>query len=506
MHRKKVAIVGSGCSGIGALWALQTTDHEVHLYEAKDRLGGHTNTVTFKNGNNETPVDTGFIVMNSATYPNFIAFLKQLSVQTVATQMTFGVSRDRGLFEWSGTSLSSIFAQTENVFRLGMWRLLFDVIRFNQFSLDLLAVEDEIEVIQNDSSKGPSRDQRLQESIGEYLEREGYSEVFKDDYLIPMTAAVWSTSPDKCFLEFPAVTLIRFLWNHHLLSTLAARPDWLTIPAGSRTYIDAVLQDFPKERIHLDTPVLSIWNDDDGRVVLQTRQHETEVYDHVVLACHGDQVLDIVRDQATLEETDILSKFETSRNEAVLHTDTSLMPQRSVTWSAWNYLTQSTADAKNVDKICLTYWMNLLQHIPSDVFGPVLVTLNPLHEPDPKLTHGRWTYHHPLYNAAAIRSQKLLANIQNTRHISYAGAWTKYGFHEDGFSSGLKVATEHLSAKLPFEFLDSTFSRGNRPELEWKDHCVRLAITILHFWISLFAEVIGMPSRALQRQRQKKLV
>ncbi|KAI9681362.1 MAG: hypothetical protein M1817_002645 [Caeruleum heppii] len=478
MHRKKVAVVGSGCSGIGAVWALKSTSHEVHLYEAESRLGGHTNTVPFEKGPYRTMVDSGFIVLNSATYPNFLAFLKQLGIKAISTDMTFGVSRDQGKFEWAGTSLSAVFTQRSNIFSLRMWRMIFDIIRFNQFALDLLSKEETVEGLSNGQDCGhhTQKKSRRQETIGEYIEREGYSNAFRDDYLIPMTAAVWSTSPDKVSLDFPAVTLIRFMWNHHLLTTISAKPEWKTIESRSQSYIDAALKNFPQDRIHLSTPIKSLTNDASGRAILTTSSGRTEAYDHVVLATHGNQALDIIRDNATDEEVDILSGFQTSQNTAVLHSDLSLMPRRRLAWSAWNYVTTSTATTSNISQVCLTYNMNILQHIPRSLFGDVLVTLNPLHPPSKALTQGSYVYAHPLYNNAAIRSQALLPRIQNRRGVSYAGAWTKYGFHEDGFSSGLKVAIESLGAELPFEFVDSTYSRGRRPVLGWRDWVVRVLV------------------------------
>ena len=353
--------------------------------------------------------------------------------------------------------------------------MIFDIIRFNAFALDLLVDEPESEVDPSEAN-GSTADANKsgQQSIGEYLDQHGYSDAFKNDYLTPMTASVWSTRPDKASLEFPAITLIRFLWNHHLLNTIAARPTWMTIPGGSYQYIEAALAGFPDSNIHLSTPVTSVRNEI-GRVGLATASGKTEVFDHVILATHGDTATSIIQSSATKEEMDIMSAFQASRNTAVLHSDLSLMPQKEITWSSWNYITQ-LPNAGNNPTVCLTYWMNLLQHIPSSKFGPVLVTLNPLHRPDPALSQGEWTYHHPLYNGAAVRSQSLLPRIQNTRGISYAGAWTKYGFHEDGFSSGLKVAVEHLGAKLPFEFVDSTFSRGRRPRIGWVDLGLRMVI------------------------------
>ncbi|KAI1343963.1 FAD/NAD(P)-binding domain-containing protein [Xylariaceae sp. FL0016] len=487
--RKKVAIVGSGCAGIGALWALNRTHHDVYLYEAADRLGGHTNTVEWTKGKFRTLVDTGFIVLNTATYPNFINFLRAINVKTVATQMTFGVSRDKGKFEWAGTSLDSIFCQRRNIFSPKMWRLIFDIIRFNQFALDLLKDEDDSKY---DLATGIKSSVADEETIGQYLDRQGYSDTFRNDYLIPMTAAVWSTSPDKCALEFPAVTLVRFMWNHHLLSTISTRPDWLTLEGGAKSYIDAVMRGFPPNHLHLKTPVKQISNSEHGnKVILHLENGKTELFDHVILATHGDQAYQIIAPTATEEEKSIMSAFQTSENTCVLHSDLAHMPKRENSWSAWNYLTMSSPwTGKDIDQVSLTYNMNLLQHIPREPFGDVLVTLNPIQPPKPETVQGRYSYSHPLYNPAAIRAQELLEKIQNTRGISYAGAWTKYGFHEDGFSSGLHVAKNHLGAKLPFEFVDSTYSRGKQPVLGIMDWLARIYILMIQvFVIDLFGRL-----------------
>lgn len=437
---------------------------------------------------------------------NFLAFLKEIGIVPVPTEMTFGVSRDQGLFEWAGTSLSAVFAQRKNLLQPRMWRMIFDIIRFNQYALDLLSSEEESEVDPSGANGSTPEIYKVphQQSIGDYLDHGNYSDAFRNDYLIPMTAAVWSTSPDKAALEFPAVTLVRFLWNHHLLSTIAARPSWLTIKNGSQQYIDAVMQDFPKERVHLSTPIESLRTQENDQVVLLRNDGNEDVYDHVILATHGDQALQIIRPTATAEESAILSGFKTSTNTASLHSDLSvsplhpssstpifsskltfplppgakkLMPTLPQTWSSWNYIT-TTPTQTSTPTVCLTYNMNILQHIPLPKYGPVLVTLNPLQPPAPSLTQGAWSYNHPLYNKQAIHSQRLLPLIQNTRKISYAGAWTKYGFHEDGFSSGLKVAVEHLGAELPFAFADSTFARGRRPVLGWTDWVVRGFVSV----------------------------
>ncbi|KAI3323700.1 amine oxidase [Xylariaceae sp. AK1471] len=487
--RKKVAIVGSGSAGIGALWALNRTHHDVYLYEAADRLGGHTNTVEWKRGKFRTLVDTGFIVLNTVTYPNFISFLRKINVPTVTTQMTFGVSRDRGKFEWAGNSLDAIFCQRKNLFSPRMWRLIFDIARFNKFALDLLRDDEP-------SSNGSRTPSTSLETIGHYLERQGYSDTFRNDYLIPMTAAVFQTSPEKCALQFPVVALVRVMWNHHLLSTISTRPDWLTLEGGAKSYVDTVMKGFPPNHLFLKTAVKNLSNEKDGRVKLHLENGKTEVYDHVILATHGDQAFQIIAPSATEEEKAIMSNFQTSENTCVLHSDLSLMPKRQKAWSSWNYLTMSSPwTSKDVDHVSLTYNMNILQHIPREAFGDVLVTLNPIHEPKPETVQGRYSYSHPLLTPAAIQAQEKLQRIQNKRGISYAGAWTKYGFHEDGFSSGLHVAMAHLGARLPFEFVDSTFSRGRQPELGILDWLMRIVILIIQVFL------IDLPERLFSRTK-----
>lgn len=496
--RKRVAIVGSGVSGIAAAWALQNSDYEVHIYEEADRLGGHTNTVDFHHGKYKTAVDTGFIVLNTATYPNFINFLKTVNVPTIPTQMTFSVSRDSGLFEWAGTNLLTLFAQPSNLRSLSMWRMIFDIIRFNQYALDLLTDSADSDDLDRDPTDFPE-----EETIGSYLKREGYSNAFRDDYLIPMTAAVWSTSPDKCSLEFPAVTLVRFLWNHHLLTTVGARPQWLTLKQGSKSYIDAVFADFTSSQIHLQTPISKLKFVDDDKIELYTSESRTKLgtFDKVVLATHGPTTSKIIRASASYPEPfeaekEILSAFKTSPNIAFLHSDTSLLPQRRKAWAAWNYLTLSKGypSAQKIDQVCLTYNMNILQHIPTRTFGDVLVTLNPLHRP--KEIQGEYRYEHPLYTVQAMEAQRRLPSIQGRRGVYYAGAWTKYGFHEDGFSSGLEAALD-IGAEIPFEFTDSRYSRGKRPVLGLRDYALRVVLWLLIRVMKLLTLVLGKRSKAV---------
>ncbi|RPD62510.1 FAD/NAD(P)-binding domain-containing protein [Lentinus tigrinus ALCF2SS1-7] len=462
----KIAVVGSGVSGLGATWLLnEYTGHEVHLFEADSRPGGHANTVTFdRPGMKPTGVDTS-IVFNPSTYPNFINFLNQypdLAERILPTEMTFAVSRDMGAFEWAGNNLMTVFCQPSRLLDLEMWRLIYDVVRFNASAQRL--------IVELESNK--ATDEEL--SIGTYLKQHRYSDSFRDNYLIPMTAAIWSTPPDKCALDFPARTLIQFMHNHHLLQ-ITGKPKWLTLRGGSRTYVQKILSRLPSSRLHLSTPIQSVkstrFSENAHIVELTTASGETMEFDHVILACHTDTTVDILNAGGgmTSEEARILEAFKWNRNEAVLHCDERLMPKSRLAWSCWNYLTKSVTDAAgkylpNVNQVSLTYWMNDLQHLSMKDHGPVLVTLNPPFDPKPSLEFGRYKYDHPILSEEAIRAQDELPSIQRTRGISYSGAWTKYGFHEDGFTSGLRAAAALLqpqspssspsnTAKLPFEIV-----------------------------------------------------
>ncbi|KAJ7133404.1 FAD/NAD(P)-binding domain-containing protein [Mycena epipterygia] len=444
--RMKVAVVGSGVSGLGATWLLnEYSEHEVHLFEADNRPGGHANTVKFTPpGKQPVYVDTGFIVFNPSTYPNFIKFLKLHAIRILPTEMTFSVSRDGGLFEWAGSNLMTIFCQPYRLIDPNMWRLIYDVLRFNACARSIITGDFDAEC-----------------SIGEYLDREGYSDSFKDNYLIPMTACIWSTPPDKCAMDFPAKTLIQFLNNHHLLQ-ITGKPSWLTLEGGSRVYVNKILSKLPDAQLHLSTPVTSVSTSvGTSTVQLTTGSGSTETYDHVIFACHSDTALSILRagEGMTADEDEILGMFQWNRNEAVLHSDVKLMPRSRLAWSCWNYLTQSVLDSQgrrkaNSDQVSLTYGMNDLQHIPEAKYGPVLVTLNPPFEPRKGTVAGRYQYDHPVLDARAVRAQKLMPKIQRTRSISYAGAYLKYGFHEDGFASGLAAASHLIpraGRQLPFE-------------------------------------------------------
>jgi Predicted NAD/FAD-binding protein len=269
---------------------------------------------------------------------------------------------------------------------------------------------------------------------------------------------------------------------------------------------------FPSNHVRLNTRVTRLISERDGRVRLHTHSGKSEVFDHVILATHGDQAYQIIRDSATDEEHEILRHFLTSKNVAVLHSDISLMPTSRKAWSAWNYLAKSSSpnlkkQTGNITQVCLTYDMNALQHIPRNIFGKVLVTINPLHEPDPTTVQGRYIYRHPLYTPAAVKAQRRLNEIQNKRGISYAGAWTGYGFHEDAFSSGLKVAVEHLGASIPFEWRDSMFLRGKKPRLTIGEWLMKMLILLIQlFVISVFDKLVGPFTGSWNQERDTKVL
>ena len=417
---------------------------------------------------------------------NFIKFLNKIRVPTMPAQMTFGLSRDHGVFEWARSSPDSIFCQRRHLLSPKMWRTIFDVIRFNQFSLDLL-IEDGAEGVSPSLVNGNGdylhkwQPPKAEDTIAEYLSREGYSDAFRDNYLIPMAMAVWDTTSAKCILELPAVTLVRSLWKHGLLSAIDTGSAWLAIQEGSRAYIDAVMKGFPPNHLFLNTPVSAVTNEREGRVRVHLQDGRTRLYDHVILATPSDEAYQIIKYSATPEEEAIMKKFHICRNTAILHSDIAHMPASPKAWSSCNSLalTSPSAGKSRIEQMSLTYNMNMLQHIPRQTFGDILVTLNPLRSPDPKLVQGRFEYAHLIRNMETERAQAMLPKIQNRRGISYAGAWTRYGTPEDGLSSGLTVAKEHLDARLPFEIVDSTYDRGTAPVLGLADHLARLIILIV---------------------------
>jgi predicted NAD/FAD-binding protein len=420
----RIAIVGTGIAGNGAAYGLATsTPHDITVYEREPRTGGHSATVVVDYDGTDVPVDTGFIVYNEKNYPDFTALLAELGVETQASDMSFAVSARGGRFEWCGRTYdvaNGLFAQRRNLLSPGYLGMLLEVLRFNR-----AAIRDR----QAGTMAGLS--------LGEYLAQGRYSRRFRDDYLIPMGAAIWSMSA-SAMLRFPAESFVAFFENHHLLQW--ERPVWRTVTGGSRSYVQQITAPF-RDRIRTGCPVVSVRRTGTG-VAVTDAGGNTEMFDRVVMATHSDEALALLSDP-TPAERELLGAIRFRDNEVWLHRDAGLMPRRRRAWSAWNVIQGDDPDAD----LCVTYWMNALQRI--DRSKPLFVTLNPPERPAEHLTFGRFVYAHPQYDGPAIAAQRRLAEIQGADRIWYCGAWTAYGFHQDGLASGLDVA-EALGARVPW--------------------------------------------------------
>ena len=417
----KIAIVGTGIAGNVAAYKLRQ-DHEITVFEAGNYVGGHTNTVdVYENGQHHA-VDTGFIVFNDRTYPNFIQLLDEIGQESQPSTMSFSVQSESGDLEYSGTSLNTLFAQRRNILRPPFYRMIRDILRFNKSAL-------------------PSADHLDDgDTLGDFLFENGYSHEFTDHYLVPMAAAIWSAEPGS-ILEMPVKFLVRFFDNHGLLQ-VSDRPIWRVIKGGSRQYVNKLVAGH-RDRIRLNSPVQSIRRIDD-RVEIQSASGGKELFDYVFLACHSDQALALLKD-ATPEERDVLGAIQYQSNEAILHTDESLMPQRRRAWAAWNY--HIPADPNR--HVAVTYNMNILQELTSQ--KQYLVTLNTDQHIDPNKIIRRVQYDHPIYSREAVAAQSRQAEI-NADRTFFCGAYWRNGFHEDGVVSALN-AVDHFEQRLADEQL-----------------------------------------------------
>jgi predicted NAD/FAD-binding protein len=408
----RIAVIGSGISGIAAAHFL-APQHDVTLFEAATRLGGHTNTVRLDLPDETHQVDTGFIVHNRDNYPVFCSLLDTWGVQTQESEMSFSVSCARSGLEFAGTDLNGLFAQRRNAARPEFWSLLKEIARFGVVGRRFLAAN-------SDAPDGPT--------TGEFLAEHRFSRTFVDSYLVPLGSAIWSADPAG-FGRFPARALLHFLDNHGLL-TLVKRPAWRTITGGSQQYLDAALRQMRVD-VRLASPVQKLRRDPDGAEVLTDRGPER--FDAVVSAVHSDQALRMLADP-TDAEREILGAVRYQRNVAVLHTDERLLPSSPRAWAAWNYHRPS------VDRglPTVTYLMNRLQRLESD--RQICVTLNREDEIRADRVHATIEYHHPVYDHAAFAAQRRWHEINGTRRTWYCGAWWGYGFHEDGAASARRVA------------------------------------------------------------------
>ena len=418
----KVAIVGSGISGLAAAHQLQPHAH-ITLFEAGDYFGGHTHTgdVTLPTGQGRQTwgVDTGFLVFNERTYPQLIALLAQLDVKTAPSDMSFSVqvpgARGSEALEWSGSNLATVFAQKRNLLSPRFLGMLGDLLRFNRLCTRL-ALE--------------GKDAELGEPLQDFLERHRFGAAFRDWYFLPMLGCIWSCPTDQ-MLQFPVATMIRFCHNHGLLQ-VNDRPQWHTVVGGARHYVDKIVARIPDAR--LNSPVQRIERDAAG-VTLHTHRG-SERFDHVVLAAHSDQSLAMLA-QPTRSEAEVLGAIRYQPNHAVLHTDTSVLPSRPAAWAAWNY-ERAADNHKESSRVCLHYLLNKLQPMP---FNQAIVeSLNPVRPIARSRILAEFEYSHPVFDLAAIEAQKRVPQLQGEQHTWYCGAWTGYGFHEDGLKSGLAAA------------------------------------------------------------------
>ena len=420
MNRLKIAVIGSGISGLSAAWLL-SKGHDVTIYEADDRLGGHANTVEVETPDGRTAVDTGFIVYNERNYPNLSALFRHLNVPTRATEMSFALSLAGGAYEYSGSGAAGFFGQWRNVARPRHWQLLRDVQRF--FSTAGARMASYSATI----------------GLGEFLSAEGYGSAFVDDHILPMGAAIWSSDAER-MLAFPARSFIDFYANHGMLQ-FAGRPAWRTVAGGSRNYVRRLVE---------DSGMLVLTNAGIERVVrhgnyvhVTDRHGVSRPFDHVVIACHADAALGIL-DSPDEAETSVLSRFSYQSNRAVLHRDLRWMPKRRRLWSSWNYMKSGQPDGG----LCVTYWMNRLQNLrcKTDLF----VTLNPDAPIHAKAIDAEFEYRHPVFDAGAMAAQRELWSIQGVRRTWFCGSYFGYGFHEDGIQSGLAVAEQLGGLRRPW--------------------------------------------------------
>jgi len=406
----KIAIIGTGIAGNYAAYRL-APDHDITVFEADNRIGGHTNTVEVDDGGRALAVDTGFIVFNEKTYPHFLALLDELGVASQDSDMSFSVSGGRSGLEYNGSSLNGLFAQRSNLFRPSFHRMLRDILRFNREAPALLGQPD------------------FGLTLGAYLDHNGYSRQFVDGYVLPMGSAIWSATAER-MRAMPAVFFVRFFQNHGLLS-VNDHPQWRVIQGGSARYVEKLVAGH-RDRIRLNAAVQSITRHDD-HVEIKSVGAPPERFDRVFLACHSDQALTLLADP-TAQEREVLGAIGYQRNEAVLHTDTSLMPKRRRAWAAWNY--NIPRDAERLDgKVTLTYNMNILQSL--DARREYCVTLNNTGAIDPDQVLGVFDYEHPVFTGRAVAAQSRHREINGARRTYYCGAYWRYGFHEDGVVSAV---------------------------------------------------------------------
>ncbi|WP_226610862.1 NAD(P)/FAD-dependent oxidoreductase [Marinobacter nauticus] len=410
-ERQRIAVIGAGVSGLTAAWLL-ADKHDVHLFEAGDYAGGHTNTEQVEAGGRTWPVNTGFIVFNDWTYPNFIKLMDRLGVASEVSNMSFSVDCHASGLQYNGTSLNTLFAQRRNLFNLNFLKMIREILRFNKETrADLAAgtIPDGV-------------------TLGEYLNRNGYSRYFRNYYIVPMGAAIWS-APEIVLEQFPIRFFLQFFNNHGMLS-VDDRPTWRVISGGSATYVNRMM-DKLGERTHLNSPVTSVKRDDEGVTLVANGQEHR--FDQVIFGCHSDQALAML-DDATDDERSILGAIAYQKNDVVLHTDASVLPSNRLAWAAWNYMIPE----HSTQPVSVTYNMNVLQNF-DDAPETFCVTLNRSRDINPEKVIKRFEYDHPVFTLDAVAAQERYHDIGNRNRTHFCGAYWFNGFHEDGVRSALRV-------------------------------------------------------------------
>lgn len=409
--RQKIAIVGAGVSGLTTAWLL-AQHHEVTLFEAGNYAGGHTNTRPVELGGRTWPVNTGFIVFNDWTYPNFIKLMERLGVASEVSDMSFSVDCSSSGLQYNGTSLNTLFAQRRNLLNPSFLKMIREILRFNR------ETRADLDAGRIDNA----------ETLGQYLDRNGYSRYFRNYYIVPMGAAIWS-APELVLERFPIRFFLQFFNNHGMLS-VDDRPTWRVISGGSAQYVDKMMETL-RPHVHLETPVTSVQRDEDG--VTLTARNESHRFDQVVFACHSDQALAMLADP-TDAERDILGAIPYQNNDVVLHTDASVLPSERRAWAAWNYFIPAT----NNEPVSVTYNMNILQNF-HDAPETLCVTLNRTHDIAPDKIIEEYRYAHPVFSLEAVAAQQRYHEIGGVNRSHFCGAYWFNGFHEDGVRSALRV-------------------------------------------------------------------
>ncbi len=415
---KKIAVIGSGISGISAAYYLNKLKYDVSIFESNEYFGGHTNTQELEINGVKSPVDTGFLVHNDRTYPNLIDFFNELKIETSPSEMSFSVMRKSDGITWAGSNLLTIFAQYRNLFSLRFHKFLMEVIRFNKFSKEYLS-----------ECEG-----KLELTLEDLLLEKKYSKDFKKWYLLPMGGCIWSC-PKNQLLKFPAFTFLKFCLNHGLLQ-IYNRPKWKTVLNGCNTYVEKVLEEIDKK--FLNEPVREL-NTQDGKIKLTTDQR-TEKYDFCIICTHPPEAIKMLKD-SDAQTKDLLYKFKFQENKAVLHLDESVLPDKKIAWSAWNYTSTKSDDGK--DTVSVSYLINKLQPLPYK--ESIIVSLNPVTKIKDDKIIKTIIYQHPLFSTESIIAQEKMDNIQGSSGIYFSGAWMRYGFHEDGIFSTKKAIKKLLS-------------------------------------------------------------